>query len=108
MLYHPEEKVRCAAERLVRSRQRRTLHPLSQEGIHYGKSAKNSDVDRGSLGPFKEIGDIARRAFYPQQAATLKKEEVQRLNAELEHIAEKMESINTWMDAAVKRAAAAG
>jgi len=54
------------------------------------------------------IGDIARRAFYPQQAATLKKEEVQRLNAELEHIAEKMESINTWMDAAVTRAAAAG
>jgi hypothetical protein len=53
------------------------------------------------------IGDIARRAFYPQQAATLKKEEVQRLNAEIELIAEKMESINTWMDAAVKRAATA-
>jgi hypothetical protein len=53
------------------------------------------------------IGDIARRAFYPQQAAALKKEEVQRLNAELEHIAEKMESINDWIDAATKRAAAA-
>jgi hypothetical protein len=51
------------------------------------------------------IGDIARRAFYPQQAATLKKDEVQQLNAELEKIAEKMERINTWMDAAVKRAA---
>jgi hypothetical protein len=52
------------------------------------------------------IGDVARRAFYPQQAATLKSDEVQRLNAELELIAEKMESINTWMDAVVKRAAA--
>lgn len=52
------------------------------------------------------IGDIARRAFYPQQASTLKKEEVQKLNSELEHIAEKMESVNTWLDAAVRRAAA--
>ncbi len=45
MRYHPEEKERCAAERLVRSRERRTLHPLSKEGIHYGKSAKKSEVD---------------------------------------------------------------
>jgi hypothetical protein len=54
------------------------------------------------------IGDIARRAFYPQQAGTLKKEEVQKLNSELEHIAEKMEIVNTWLDTAAKRAAAAG
>jgi hypothetical protein len=53
------------------------------------------------------IGDIARRAFYPQQAATLKKEEVHRLNAELEHIVEKMERINDLIDTAVKRAASA-
>jgi hypothetical protein len=53
------------------------------------------------------IGDIARRAFYPQQAAALKKEEVHRLNAELEHIAAKMERINDLIDKAVKRAASA-
>jgi hypothetical protein len=52
------------------------------------------------------IGDIARRAFYPQQAATLTKDEVQRLNDDLEKIAENMERINRWMDAAVKRAVA--
>jgi hypothetical protein len=53
------------------------------------------------------IGDIARRAFYPQQAAALRKDEVQRLNADLKHIAVKMERINDLIDAATKRAAAA-
>jgi hypothetical protein len=50
------------------------------------------------------IGDIARRAFYPQQAGTLKKEEVQRLNTELEQLAEKMEVVNTWLETAAQRA----
>jgi hypothetical protein len=53
----------------------------------------------------ERIGDIARRAFYPQQAATLKKDEVQRFNAELERITEKMEGIHDLIDAATKRAA---
>jgi hypothetical protein len=55
----------------------------------------------------ERIGNIARRPFYPQQASTLKDDEVQRLNAELEHIAEKMEKINELADAVMKRAAAA-
>ena len=53
------------------------------------------------------IGDIARRPFYPQQAAALKMDEVQRLNAELKHVVEKMESLNELIDAATKRAVAA-
>jgi hypothetical protein len=53
------------------------------------------------------IGDIARRAFYPQQAAALKKEEVQHLNAELKVIAAKMEGVNDLIDTAAKRTAAA-
>ena len=53
------------------------------------------------------IGDIARRAFYPQQATALKKDEVQRLNAELTVIAAKMEGVNDLIDIAVKRTAAA-
>jgi hypothetical protein len=51
------------------------------------------------------IGDIARRAFYPQQAATLKKAEIQTFNAKLVHIAEEMEIINGMIDSAAKRAA---
>jgi hypothetical protein len=65
----------------------------SYNGIHYDLVGR--------------IGDIARRAFYPQQATALKKDEVQRLNAELEVIAEKMERVNDLIDAAVKRTAAA-
>lgn len=54
------------------------------------------------------IGDIARRGFYPQQAATLKKDEVSRLNAEIELVAEKMESINKWLESATHRAETSG
>ena len=53
------------------------------------------------------IGDIARRAFYPQQAATLNKEQIKRLNVVLEQIAVKMERISDLIDVATKRAAAA-
>jgi hypothetical protein len=53
------------------------------------------------------IGDIARRAFYPQQAAALNQEQIKRLNAVLEQIAVKMERISDVIDAATKRAAAA-
>jgi hypothetical protein len=60
-------------------------------GIHYDELGR--------------IGDIARRGFYPQQAATLKKDEIQRLNAELDLIAKKMQSINDWIDLAARRAA---
>ena len=63
----------------------------SYNGIHYDELGR--------------IGDIARRGFYPQQAATLKKEEIQRLNAEIDAVAKKMESINEWIDLAAKRAA---
>jgi hypothetical protein len=52
------------------------------------------------------IGDIARRGFYPQEAATLKQEEVKRLNVDLERVVVRMESINKLMDTAAKRAAA--
>jgi hypothetical protein len=71
------------------------LNPKSHRynGIHYDLVGR--------------IGDIARRAFYPQQAASLKKGEVQRLNIELEHIAVKMERIDDLIDAVTKRAAAA-
>lgn len=69
-----------------------------------GKSHQYNGIRYDLLG---RIGDIARRAFYPQQAASLKKEEIQTLNSEIERVATKMESINSWIDAAVKRAAKA-
>lgn len=52
------------------------------------------------------IGDIARRGFYPQHASVLKKDEIKRLNLELERIAERMETISKLIDLAEKRAAA--
>jgi hypothetical protein len=52
------------------------------------------------------IGDIARRGFYPQQAAALKRDEVKRINLDLERVAERMECISKLMDLAARRAAA--
>jgi hypothetical protein len=68
------------------------------------KSNRYNGIDYDVVG---RIGDIARRAFYPQQAAALTKAEVHRLNAELEHLVKKMESVNDLIDIAVKRAASA-
>jgi hypothetical protein len=73
------------------------------------RTAANSDlknyngIDYDLLG---RIGDIARRGFYPQEAATLKKDEVARLNSELNRVLERMEKISKLMDTAAKRAAA--
>jgi hypothetical protein len=69
-----------------------TTESKSYNGIHYDLLGR--------------IGDIARRGFYPQEAATLKKDEVKRLNIDLERIAERMESVNKMIDVAAKRAAA--
>lgn len=63
----------------------------SYNGLHYDQLGR--------------IGDIARRGFYPQQAATLKKDEVVKVNAVIDLVVKKMESINDWIDLAVKRAA---
>jgi hypothetical protein len=64
---------------------------------------KYNGIDFDVLG---RIGDIARRGFYPQEAATLKKDEVKRLNEDLRRVAERMENIGKLMDTAAKRAAA--
>jgi hypothetical protein len=71
--------------------QNKKSHPYN--GIHYELVGR--------------IGDIARRAFYPQQATALKKDEVQHLNAALKVIAAKMEGVSDFIDTAVKRTAAA-
>jgi hypothetical protein len=63
----------------------------SYNGLHYDQLGR--------------IGDIARRGFYPQQAATLKKDEIIRVNAEIDLVTKKMEAINDWMELAAKRAA---
>lgn len=60
-------------------------------------------IDHDMLG---RIGDIARRGFYPQEAAALKKDEVQRLNADLRRAYERMENVAKLMDTAARRAAA--
>jgi hypothetical protein len=76
--------------------------PLKPKAAPKSQSTGYNGLHYDQLG---RIGDIARRGFYPQQAAMLKKEEIMRLNAEIDLIAKKMESINDWIELAVKRAA---